>query len=630
MRYCLSIANCATTFSTEEFVELRCDLMGIAADEVVGLIGMAERAIVTCHTPNAESIYIAAIEAGCWAVDIDILQPRELIDKVLESAKANGTKVIFSRHYPTTPPFDTLVADTKEALEVGADIVKIITTAHTTEEATVPLGLYEHFAPERLVAFAMGEVGRFSRRLSLLLGAPYTYVCPYEEGATASGQPTREWLERSFECPHALESYTLPLSVTPPCSKSEAQRAILMATMAEGTTILRSYTPCGDAESAIALAKALGAEVCSNGSTLTIKGVGLEGVRKALSHTTKLTVGESALLARLLMPIVSMFAEGEVTITGTGTLLGRSMEGDLRTLERYGAKIRHCDNRLPITILRRAFAGGEIEIDGSQSSQTISGWMVALALTAEEHHITIRGAVSRPYIELTANILSKFGAEVEVVSSGEDMEVTIRPSRLSSREITLSTDWSSAGYLIAAFAIAQSGYATREAYLLRATTATLQPDEQIVDILRSMGAQIEPTTEGLRLLPSTPLRAFEFDATDAPDLIPTLAVLALYSEGTSRIGGIHRLASKESNRTEALYENFVAMGASVKIEGTEMVIQGGAKLHPAPLRTHNDHRIAMALTVAGMFMAKRPQMDNIACVGKSFPEFYEILSNKTI
>lgn len=629
MRYCLSISNRTTTLPTEEFVELRCDLMGTSAYEVTGLVGRVGRAIVTCHTPNAESIYIAAIEAGCWAVDIDILQPRELIDKVLESAKANSTKVILSRHYSTTPPFDTLVAHTKEALEMGADIVKIITTAHTTEEATVPLGLYEHFATERLVAFAMGEVGRFSRRLSLLLGAPYTYVCPSDEEATALGQPTREWLERSFECPHHLEGYTLPDTITLPCSKSEAQRAILLAMLAEGTTILRGYTPCGDSESAIALARRLGAEVCVDGSTITIEGVGLEGVRKALSHTQTLLVGESALLARLLLPIVAMVAEGEVTITGIGTLLGRRMEGDLRALERYGAKITHNNHCLPITVLQGAEVDVDIELDGSQSSQTTSGWMVAQALTKEESQITIHGAVSRPYIELTANILGKFGAKVEIANR-EPMEVRIRPSRMVGVELTLSPDWSSAGYFAAAFAIAQSGHATRESYLLRATTATLQPDEQIVDIVQGMGAQVEPTAEGLRFLPSAPLRAFEFDATDAPDLIPTLAVLALYAEGTSRIGGIQRLTSKESNRTEALYENLVAMGARVRIAGTEMTIEGGAKLRPAPLRTHRDHRIAMAMTVAGVFMAERPRLDDISCVRKSFPEFYEVLSNKTI
>ena len=105
-------------------------------------------------------------------------------------------------------------------------------------------------------------------------------------------------------------------------------------------------------------------------------------------------------------------------------------------------------------------------------------------------------------------------------------------------------------------------------------------------------------------------------------------MLALYAEGTSLIGGLHRLAGKESNRTEALYENLVAMGARVRIAEKEMTIEGGARLRPAPLRTHHDHRMAMAMTVAGIFMAERPRLDDIACVGKSFPEFYDVLSNK--
>lgn len=594
------------------------------------MVGRAKQAIVTCHhRPNAEEVYASAIEAGCWAVDVDARLPKELIGRILGHARGKGVRVIISRHYPTTPPLDLLVLHTEEAFEMGADVAKIVTTAHSTREATVPLGLYGKFAPERVVAFAMGDAGRFSRRLSLLMGAPYTYVCTNEEEATASGQPTREWLERSFEAPYDLEDCTLPDAVKIPCSKSEAQRAILIATLAEGRTILRGYTPCGDTQSALSLARTLGANVDVCGSTVTIEGIGHEGLRRALSKTRSISVGESALLARLMMPIVAMFAKSEVTISGTGTLPTRSMEGDLRALEKYGAKIRCKNNCLPITILQGVNVEEACEIDSSQSSQTTSGWMVALAVRAEEKHITIRGAVSRPYIGLTANLLGMFGANVEV-GGGEPMEIDIRPSKLQGREMALSTDWSSAGYFAAGFAIAQSGFAPREAYTLQATAHTHQPDEQIVDILHSMGAKIEPTEGGFRFMPSGRLHAVEFDATDAPDLIPTLAVTALYAEGTSRIGGISRLVSKESNRTEALYENLVAMGAKARIEGDELVIEGGGRLHPAPLRTHNDHRIAMALTVAGLFMSPRPTLDNTECVGKSFPYFYELLRIKTI
>ena len=613
-------------------MELRSDLMALSPEELAEILPLAERAIVTCHTADtalAERIYSVAIEHGAWAVDIAHTTPQELRECLVERAHQAGTKVIISHHYSTTPTFAELRGLAERLFAEGCDIAKIITTATSTAEALTPLGLYEHFEAGKIIAFAMGKEGRFSRRASLLLGAPHTYAAPTAEERTALGQPTAEELRESLRCGEPLEGYTLPHSITPPSSKSEAQRAIVIATLIDGNTVLHSYTPCDDSQAAIDLARQLGAKVTIEGNEVIIEGVGTKALRERLSQPTILSVGESALLARLVMPIVALWTQSEVTITGRGTLLGRSMEGDIKTLESAGVRVEHTDHHLPIKISGGAKVGNKMEIDGSHSSQTVSGWMVALASEGVEREITIHNVVSISYILMTADLLDKFGGNIEI-DFEEAMRVHIPPYELHSQGVRLSADWSSAAYFTTAYAIAQSGFQTRESYTLYANLNTYQADKEIVEILHNMGARMNSHYGEFEFLPGSRLRAVEFDATHTPDLIPTLAVLALFAEGRSRIGGLSRLANKESNRTEAMVENLVAMGAKVAIEGDELVIEGGRELHSAPLRSHSDHRMAMALTIASLFMERKPSLNNKGCVAKSYPDFFEQLRDKTL
>ena len=221
--------------------------------------------------------------------------------------------------------------------------------------------------------------------------------------------------------------------------------------------------------------------------------------------------------------------------------------------------------------------------------------------------------------------MEQFGAVV-TIGNEEPMVIDIEPELYEPSEIKLHTEWSSAGYLAAAYAIAQSGYKPAERYTLGAQIGTWQGDEVVLMILSTSGAQIE-INKRIEFLPSGRLSAFAYDATHTPDLIPTLAVVALFANGESVIGGLGRLLNKESNRVEAIVENLVAIGADVRIEGDRLHIIGGRKLHAAPIRTHGDHRIAMAFAVAALFMNERPTLDNTECVAKSFPDFFQILNN---
>lgn len=637
MEVCLSISTkepkrWLQLAGSESFVELRADLMGIVPNELTEVIGRAQRAIVTCHsaaTEHRKEIYQRAIAAGAWAVDIDFYAPTTLRTQITEEARRAGVKVIFSHHFATTPTIEELTALAEEMFACGCDIAKIITQATTTAQALIPLGLYERFEARQVVAFAMGEAGAFTRRLSLLRGAPYTYAAPSAEERTAVGQPTAEELRRSLSAGESLEHYALPHSATPPTSKSEAQRAIVLATLASGTTTVENYTPCGDTIAAEGLAVALGAKVSHlTATTLRIEGVGAHALRQTVHQSLpQLEVGESALLARMTLPLVALLL-GRGKIKGSGTLLHRSLAGDMELIGRYGAECKSDNGKLPAQILSGAKVPQQITIDCSRSSQSVTGWMVALGAIGGTFTLEVANPTSRPYIALTAQMMEQFGASVGLVECEDRMTITITSSGYRRTKVSLAPDWSGAAYFATAYAITQSGLKVAECYTLQATTNTKQADEAIIDILRSAGAVVEIAEGEVRFLPSEGLRAFAYNATHTPDLIPTLAVLALFCKGSSRIGGLHRLANKESNRTEAIVECLVALGARVRIEGDELMIEGSGELHPAPLRSHSDHRIAMAMATASLFMAQKPTIDNLGCVAKSYPDFFEQLNEK--
>ena len=636
MEYCLSIAERNTEracrlIEGEPLVELRADLMGLSAEGLGGLIGIAQREIVTCHQEDSAEIYRKAIECGAWGVDIDLKAAcSKAMESLLEAARTKGTRLILSRHYNHTPTLEELLRVAKEAVAKGADIVKIVTTATTTAEALVPLKLYDHLPAERLVAFAMGPKGAFSRRLSLLRGAPYTYVAPDHGTVTAAGQPTKAEFTTLMKEGFGLDELTLPTSVTPPCSKSEAQRAILAAALSKGTSIIYNAHACDDTTSALLLAKALGAKVSRRATRLAIEGVGHEAISERLgTEITVLNVGESALLARLIIPLVAtLLRSGKVCIEGRGTLLGRSLKESITLLEGYGASIAHNDYHLPLCIERSATLPCEMEIEGVGSSQIISGLMMASPLIDRDEmtHILVHDAVSRPYIGLTAEIMEQFGAIV-TLRQEEPLRIDIEPEPYTPTKIRLHSDWSSASYFAAAYAIAQSGHQRAERYTLEAHIGTTQADEVFLMLLDTMGARLEVSTKSVEFLPSERLSAISYDATHTPDLIPTLAIVALFAEGESVIGGVERLENKESDRLESLVENLVAIGADIHIEEGKLHIRGGRPLKAAPIRTHNDHRIAMAFAVAALFMEQRPRLDNQECVAKSFPTFFKILNS---
>lgn len=634
-------------------VELRADLAGFSPAEVSEVVGQHPNVMLTWHTtpesePEAERAVDAALAAGARWVDVEIHATEGYRQRIIAKAHSVGAKVIISYHnYSATPSLEELISTTERCFSLGADIAKVITTAHTTAEGATIATLYDHFQPDRLIAFAMGSAGVFTRRLSLLLGAPWTYVAPTAELATAPGQFTAEALGAMLSGGTLLTLPKLPYRVTIPATKSAAQRAIVCAMLTEGVSQVEGFAACGDSLGALRVAEALGCVIEQQGDTLRITSGGAQQIRTILNRpNTTIDTAESGLLTRLLLPLVAALTDhNEVLITGHSTLPQRSLAESVEALQSVGAEVRGSGEdgyHIPMVV------GGPIRernitIDGSRSSQVASGLMMALPLLPEGTTLTIYNPTSLPYLHLTEQVMGAFGCGLTRREEPNGLHYTLAPqAHYAPTSLRLESDWSSAGYFAAAYALAQSGEAGGtlqggEYTLEGMSRGTAQADEIIIDILKGCGANIVEREGAICFLPSATLAPMDVDATNFPDLVPTLSVLSLFGGGTSRIGGLHRLGAKESNRTEALFGELKALGARIAIEGDSFVIEGihsgeGYALHAplggAPLRSYGDHRMVMSLAIASLFVGAPLCIDSTSAVGKSFPTFFEKFNTK--
>lgn len=404
-------------------------------------------------------------------------------------------------------------------------------------------------------------------------------------------------------------------TITPPSSKSYAQRAIALALLAEGRTTLRNIEFCKDTRSAISCIEALGAKVSYlDESTIAIDG-GLHPV------TDTLMVGESGLATRLFTPIASLNST-PICIKGEGTLLHRPMMMMIEPLRRLGVEVRDGGGHLPIEV-KGPIHGGNIEVDGSFSSQFITGLLLALPLAKEDTTLHVRSAVSTPYIDMTIDTAKRFGVEI-MHHEGDYSEFYIEGGqKYAPADLAIEGDWSGASTMLGAGAI--SGRVT----VKNLSTLSKQADTAICRALERAGAGIIIEGDSITVTKRR-LRSFTFDATNSPDLFPALAALAAAAHGQSTIIGTQRLLHKESDRAETIRQEYEKLGIEVDIsEENVMKIRGG-EIHPATVFSHNDHRIAMSLAVSALRCKGNVTIENAECVEKSYPTFFEDLESITV
>ena len=580
---------------------------------------------------------IRAIEAGARYVDVELEAEKQMSKRVRQAAHENGTIFIRSYHdFEGTDSLEALKAIVEKCVYHGADLVKVVTTANAPEDAGKVLALYDwcrSYSDDRiaaladggLVAFCMGEAGKQSRLDCLKAGAPYTYAALTEDEAAAPGQWATADMKKAV---YGNFPFITSEEVSMPSSKSFAQRAIIAAALADGVSHLKGYTPCGDNEAALQVARNLGAEVQVDGSQVTIKGI----AAKAGSYANPdLHVGESGLLTRMMIPLMAQLSDKPVTFTGEKTLLGRPLTGAKEIMEAFAVEgqdiIQSVSDqgevsdviRVPLKVTGPLKAG-RAEVSGKHGSQLISGLLMALPFAEKNSSLIVHEPKSIPYIFITLEVLKKFGLKIGnemlggrdfLESNGDwslctEMVFKVRGGQgYKAADIDLEGDWSAAAnFLVAGAVFGQVEVAGLD-------TTSLQADLSIMDILMDAGASLSQLDgdKGNITVQRSPLRAFSVDASNCPDLFPVISVLAAFCQGTSHLAGVGRLANKESDRAKAILEMLTQMGVKARIEGDEMVIEGHSMaqrlitsnlLKGGNYTSCHDHRMVMALKVARM------------------------------
>ena len=290
-----------------EMAEIRLDSCNLLPDEIEELFNDSDIPLVaTCRISDsmsatkAEAKLIKAIQSGAAYVDVELEAPAMMSKRIRREARECGTTLIRSFHdWNGTDSSTALQAVVEKCFHLGAEIAKIVTTASSAADCARVMALYDEFEPSTLIAFCMGEDGKETRLDCLRKGAPFTYAALNMQEKAAPGQwVTWEMMDAVYG--NAKEMAGEP--ITMPSSKSFAQRAIIAAALAEGTSVLKGYTACGDNDSAIAVAKALGAQVSAKRNTLTITGT---GAKEGGLDISSLHTGESGFLTRLMIPLMS-------------------------------------------------------------------------------------------------------------------------------------------------------------------------------------------------------------------------------------------------------------------------------------------------------------------------------------
>lgn len=396
-------------------------------------------------------------------------------------------------------------------------------------------------------------------------------------------------------------------SITAPASKSYAQRAVAAALLAGGETTLTHLDLCNDTRAALDVARRLGASVSHEGPTYTIRG----GLNPA---STKLNIGESGLATRLFTPIASL-CHMPITINGEGSILRRPIEMMEEPLQALGVEVISNGGYLPISV-KGPMRGGEIHVDGSLSSQFITGLLMALPLSPNDTVLHVENLKSRPYVDMTIDLAARFGVAIEH-NSYEQFYIA-GGQHYAPCTYNIEGDWSGASCLLVAGATAGSITVRNLNHI------SLQADLAIIEALARARAEIITTNSSVTVH-GGPLHAFEFDATDCPDLFPALAALAASCEGTSVVTGTQRLTYKESNRAETIAEVFGRLGIGVDLsEENTMRITGGP-ISSAVVDSHNDHRIAMAAAVAALNSDDSVVIEGADAADKSYPNFWNDL-----
>ena len=638
-----------------EMAEIRLDLCPLEEGEIEELFSQSDVPLVaTCRIDRmgektAFRRLEIAIRAGARFADLELEASVSMSKSFQKLCRECGTEIIRSYHdFTQTPSDEVLQMVLARCFRYGCDVAKIVTSCNSEQDASRIESLYSVVLEDvpsmegRLLAFGMGQYGRATRLECLRRGAPFSYAALTEEEATAPGQIALSQMRSAVY--GSVKPY-IKEGIKMPASKSFAQRAILAAALCSGTSVLSGYSSCSDSEAALNLAQSIGAKVSRQGDVLEIEGI---GAAPGCLSLDKVFVSESGLLSRLSIPLLSVLNSCDFTVEGEGTLLSRPLKGASDIMASFGVLASNAQSRegkevyIPARI-HGSLVPGNALVPGSGGSQLISGLLMALPLCPKDSKISVTEPKSIPYMYITLDVLRRFGIQTRSEMEGDErlidnndwagcsqIDFKLRSSqRYKAASFRIEGDWSAAAVFLVCGAV--FGSVSIEGLDCK----SLQADISILDILVDAGAMVSQLEDGTVCARKAPLESFETDLNNAPDLFPVVSFLACFCAGESRIAGVGRLHSKESDRAAAIVDTLSKMGVEVRVAQDYMYVCGESLasrclnsrlLRGGEYSSYHDHRMVMLLKLASLAASSEIIIDDEGCVAKSFPDFASLFA----
>ncbi|WP_027721084.1 3-phosphoshikimate 1-carboxyvinyltransferase [Maridesulfovibrio zosterae] len=425
--------------------------------------------------------------------------------------------------------------------------------------------------------------------------------------------------------------------VKAPSSKSLSHRALIAGALSEGTTVVLDPLDSNDINRTMDCLSTMGAEFNVDAGATSVTGMN-SGPKGGDKEPAVLEMRDSGTTCRLITAIAGA-GKGLFRVQGTPRMHDRPIGALTCALESQGVKVTFSDKKgyPPVTLEAHEFSGKEMNISLEESSQYLSGLLLAAPLAKEVTTINVTGkkAVSWPYVALTLNVMEDFriSFEVQVKHDGGwrkvdwrkvekvvpgEIRFVVKPSKFVRDEYYVEGDWSNASYFLAAGAVGN-----KPVKIEGMSTKSLQGDRAIMSILQSMGAKIESDDHSVTVYPSK-LHGVEVDMGLCPDLVPTVAVAAAFADSPTTITNVAHLRIKECDRLEASAAEVMRAGGKAEI-GEDFIT-----IIPAPLRkgerivfsTYDDHRLAMSTAIFSMAGIEAIP-EEPGCVAKSFPGFWD-------
>lgn len=404
--------------------------------------------------------------------------------------------------------------------------------------------------------------------------------------------------------------------VTAPPSKSYTHRAYAIAGLAQGNSRIIAPLLAGDTNASLKACEAFGVKIEKNEERKEVLIKGSAG--KLKKPESEIDVENSGTTLRLFTAIASL--DEKTVLTGDESIRQRPMQPLLDALNSLGATCVSLNSGRAPVVVEGKLKGGRAELPGTISSQFVSALLIASPYAEKEIELRIKGdLVSKPYVDVTIDMMRNFGAEVD----NENYEkFLIKKGVYKAKDYKIEGDYSSSSYFLALAAIKNTRITVKN---LRKNSK--QGDRKIVEILKEMGANIRQKSEEVIADGAKKLEGIEANLNDTPDLLPTVAALACKAEGTTTIRGVAHARFKETDRISACANEFRKLGAKIEEKEDGLVIKGAEKLEGAKVDSYKDHRMAMALSILALDAEGDTEIKDAEFVNISFPEFFDMIKN---